>query len=614
MRRRSEKVKKRVVFLIAGILVAAVLVLASCGPAAPTTAPPTGPGPTTAPPTTTAAKPTVETPKYGGTLNVLMSTDIISFDQGSSTSGGATLNLTNETLTGADWAKGPAGTNEVDWATPSWWRLNFAIGRLVDSWEVPELGTGIFHIRQGIHYALNPDSEASKLVNGREVTADDVAYNLTRYATSVKAFIRNTLPEFCRSANVTKTGPWEVTVKASMDFNKGFRAFMSYSTPILPPEVVQKYGDMQNWRNSVGTGPFMLTDFVAGSSATLIRNPNYWEKNPAGAGKGNQLPYLDKVNLLVVTDTSSRLAAIRTARADRATDVESEDAKGVMQTTPNLLYKMFINTNSFAIGMRTDKPDLPFKDKRVRQAMMMAIDFNSLKNDLYGGQAEILSWPATRVSGFENAYPTMDELPANVQELYSFHPDKAKQLLADAGYPNGFKTSVIIQNVSNLVDPISAIKDMWSKVGIDLTLDPRDYGVWTAIGNARSYSEMYVRRELGVASYSDQGNYRGGALPNISFVNDPVGSEPILEGYFQQMQPYVFTDWAKVDQIHKGYMPYLLEQAYVIPMPTPYLYTFWWPWVKNYHGEYQLDYTNNYNWIQYVWVDQDLKEQMTGRR
>jgi pyruvate/oxaloacetate carboxyltransferase len=61
----------------------------------------------------------------------------------------------------------------------------------------------------------------------------------------------------------------------------------------IDPEVVEKYGSGADWRNSVGTGPFMLTDLVASSSATLVRNPNYWDKDPVGPGKGNQLPYLD---------------------------------------------------------------------------------------------------------------------------------------------------------------------------------------------------------------------------------------------------------------------------------------------------------------------------------
>lgn len=61
-------------------------------------------------------------------------------------------------------------------------------------------------------------------------------------------------------------------------------------------------------------------------------------------------------------------------------------------------------------------------------------------------------------------------------------------------------------------------------------------------------------------------------------------------------------------------LPYVLEKAYAIPRPQPYTYTFWWPWLKNYHGELQVNYGDVLTWIPWVWIDQDLKEKMTGRR
>ena len=82
----------------------------------------------------------------------------------------------------------------------------------------------------------------------------------------------------------------------------------------MAPEVIQKYGNQLNWRNSVGTGPFVLTDFVSGSQATLTRNSSYWDKDPVGPGKGNQLPYIDGIKMLVLPDPSTRLTAMRTGK------------------------------------------------------------------------------------------------------------------------------------------------------------------------------------------------------------------------------------------------------------------------------------------------------------
>ena len=96
--------------------------------------------------------------------------------------------------------------------------------------------------------------------------------------------------------------------------------------------------------------------------------------------------------------------------------------------------------------MRTDKA--PFSDKRVRRALFMATDFESIKKDLFGGTADIVTWPMTPVREYKEAFLSLDEAPASVKELYTYNVDKAKKLLSDAGYPNGFKVTVTSRNLA----------------------------------------------------------------------------------------------------------------------------------------------------------------------
>ena len=83
---------------------------------------------------------------------------------------------------------------------------------------------------------------------------------------------------------------------------------------IYPPEVIKEHGDVTDWRNLVGTGPFMLTDWTEGSSITWDKNPDYWgydEKYPE-----NRLPYVDRLRALTMPEPATQLAALRTGRVD----------------------------------------------------------------------------------------------------------------------------------------------------------------------------------------------------------------------------------------------------------------------------------------------------------
>ena len=152
---------------------------------------------------------------------------------------------------------------------------------------------------------------------------------------------------------------------------------------------------MKDWRNSVGTGPFILTDYVSGSAITFIRNPHYFGKDPLHSQ--NQLPYLDGVKMLIIPDISTYLAALRTGKLDMLPAVSWEDAASLIKTNPDLKYNTRYQTPTFPVG-RVDKQDLPFKDIKVRQALNMAIDKQAILKAYFGGHAALLGypWPPTK--------------------------------------------------------------------------------------------------------------------------------------------------------------------------------------------------------------------------
>ena len=601
-------------------LMALSLVLAACGTSTPTTT--TSAPPTTTSTSTTTAQPTStptatilptqsppvssDKPQYGGTYTTTLNADPTSFDTGINPAGGGAFGgLVYEQFTGTDWTKGPAGTGQISPAGANGLE-DYGPG-VVDSWTMPKLGTFVMQVHQGVHWQLGTPATAAAaaLMNGREVTVDDLINGFNRLMTSPRSWIRTGHLDVAIGTNMTKTGPWEITVLATADPTVTWQWIIQGSGfyAIYPQDIINKYGDIGDWHRAVGTGPYMISDYVPGSQQIFVKNPNYYQKNPIGPGKGDQLPYIDTYKALIIPDASTRQAAFRTGKLDAMGGVVLEDWKKFTKDNPKFQSVPYMSNSPYVIAMRQDKADLPFHDLRVRQALMYATDFNSIINDYYGGNAELDVNPVNRQVPL--MYQPLTSMPADVQDLYKYNPDKAKQLLKDAGFPNGFKVSIAVSSSQSTgVDELSIYKSMWAKVGIDASIDvkePATFSIWS--GSAHDYPSMLYQVLFG--SFSIQMTFsaaRGLQLNNPSHINEPPGTIPIFEDIFKEYSKYVMADWPKAYEQYAKLKPLILAGAYYIPRPTPYVYNIWWPWLKNYYGMG--------GFIRYNWIDRDLKKSM----
>ncbi len=526
--------KRRIVSLFLVCCVIAALLLNSCGTqtAQTTTSPPattttTPPASTTSTPVKTT--PAAEAPKYGGTLIDVLTADPTMFDSGARSGGTALGGTVYEAYVTMDWTRGPAGSGITNLTTGANYVEDHLGLMLAEAWQMPQVGVWKFQIRKGVHYQQT-NTDAGRLMNGRELTVDDVVSSWNRLKADPRSWGNVSQPAIMKASSIEKTGPSEVTIKTPVDPWTSF-TWVVFGAGFLrqyPPEVVAKYGDVQDWHNAVGTGPFILIDFVPGSSLTFKKNPNYWGTDPIGPGKGNPLPYVDAYKQLIIPDLSTRLAGLRTAKIDFMSDIVLDDADSLIKANPDMKYVTYLSNNPWVIGMRRDKSDNPLSSVKVRQALMLATDFNAFKNDLFKGQGDIDVYPVNKQVA--SLYQPLSGMPQAVQDLFKYNPDKAKQLLKDAGYPNGFKTSVITVNTAERVDELSIFKGMWAKVGIDLAIDPRESGVYTSIANARSHENMIYRSPF--QTFSIQlflSGLRGSSTFNGSYVNDPIGSDPFIE-------------------------------------------------------------------------------------
>jgi peptide/nickel transport system substrate-binding protein len=339
-------------------------------------------------------------------------------------------------------------------------------------------------------------------------------------------------------------------------------------------------------------------------------------KNPVGPGKGDQLPYLDGIKVSIIPDSSTRVAAFRTGKINVLSDTYSNRllvGELVDDPTLGITWERYLYDGCYILAMRTDMAESPFSKKDVRQAIMYALDLNAVKDNYYQGDSELEVWPiAPPTVDYKDLYVPLEELPANVQALYAGpNVAKSKELLAKAGYPNGFTVNAITtSNNPVFVDILSMFQSDLAKVNINMTIDAKDLATWTARFSARNYGayDFLWTSPAGIGTYQKMINFRGSSTYNASYINDPV-----VEAAWTEMQKYVGIDEAKCQQINHDLMPYLLEQCYTITVPAAYLYILWWPWVKNYHGEVGVGYYNGVDVGKYIWLDQALKKQMTGQ-
>ena len=596
--------RNKVLWVLLTLLTVMALILASCSTE------PTATGGTTVVKGKVTIAPEIEKsedtsrsekPQYGGVANLILGADLTTFDEAfGSQSSIVSLKLTNEEMLQGDWTKGPAGTGEAEFIFGSINSMSLKTGALADSWETPEKGIIIFHIREGVHWHNKPPT------SGRELTVDDVVFSFKRMCTEPGSYTKQTYPLLCKDIKITgdaaaRTVTVDATACHSDQWINVINVFPDYVT-IMPKDALEKFGDMKDWRNSIGTGPFIMTDFISNGAANFIRNPNYWMTNPIGPGKGDQLPYLEGVKMLIITDTSTATAAFRTKKSDSYSG-EYDDVKEFLDN-PDVKRMMYTAENCYTISMRTDKADLPFSKKEVRQALTLATDFNKIKDEYYSGKALILEWPIAYVKEYATAYVPMEKLPANVQELYSYNVTKAKELLTAAGYPTGFDVSIVTYNTPTYVDYLSLIQDMWSDIGVKVTLDSKDLATYTSRVRARNYdSMMYFYNS---ATWQKMQNFTGTSIYNMSYVNDARCNEALA-----QAMELINVDEVKLAQLHADLMPYVLEQCWSIPKPNPYTYLVWWPWIKNWNGELNIGLYNSYYHLKYRWSDVALKQKMT---
>ncbi len=233
----------------------------------------------------------------------------------------------------------------------------------------------------------------------------------------------------------------------------------------------------------------------------------------------------------------------------------------------------------------------------------MAIDSQAIVDQYYSGQAEILPFPVPPGPVYKDIYTPVKELPAEMRETFEYHPDKAKQLLAEAGYPNGFETELVCYDTQ--ADLVSLLAAYWAKVGVKMKLNVMERNAHQSFVRNKKHTTPIITGRGFFTPY-EASDWQPGQYKNYSNIDDPYINERV-----KQMWSFDYlTRPAERAEIMKELAVYSIGQAYNVIIPLPYLYFGWWPWVQNYHGEDDVGGWNYYGYPIWVWYDQNMKKEM----
>lgn len=362
---------------------------------------------------------------------------------------------------------------------------NEVVPQIAESWEQTDDQTYVFKIREGI-----------KFHDGSDLTAEDVKFSLDRARNSAAvSYIVNFIEE------VTVDDDHTVTVKTTAPYAPTLRNLAIPFAAVVPKAVVEA-DENAFIQNPVGSGPYKFVEWNHGDHVTLKAFDDYY------AGK----PETENLIMKVIPETSQRTIALETGEVDLAYDLAVNDIPKVNSDDKLTVYEI-PSLTCWYVSMNMNKK--PFDNPKVREAMSMAIDRQTIIDTINAGSgqtADAIIAPA--VFGY---YST------GVKE---YNPTKAKELLAEAGYPNGFSTTLWVNDNQSRIEMCQAMQAMLLEVGVQCNLEVLEFGSFISRTTAGDHDLAYFgwttsSGDADYSYYSLEHSTQQGAAGNRSFLADP---------------------------------------------------------------------------------------------
>ena len=309
---------------------------------------------------------------------------------------------------------------------------------LAESWTVSDDGTTYtFKLREGVTFH-----------NGEPLTAEAVVYSWEVYSQPEVTYASN----WTIADRVTALDDYTVEI-ATDEPNALLLSYLSGCSTI-PPQHHAEVGKEAFAQAPVGSGPFMFKEWIRGERLVVVANPNYWREG---------YPKLAEVVFRFMPESATRVAAVQTGEIDIAPRLSAEEAdtirgaSGLTVLTYPVDRVYYVAFNNMTTGL-----DTPIMDVNVRRALAHAVDVQTIIDTIFTGYA-------TRAVGFVAA----GNLGHTPVDPVAYDPELAKQLLAEAGYPDGFTIGMACPQAAypSINEVCQAIQGYFSDVGVNAELD-----------------------------------------------------------------------------------------------------------------------------------------------
>lgn len=325
---------------------------------------------------------------------------------------------------------------------------------LAESWEISDDGlTVVINLRQGVIFPMT----------GNELTAEDLYYKFER-AFGVQAGTAWLFGVVGIKAieQVEITGPYQVTISLENPSPIFFNLLRDQDGGLVDSQAVKAHAtDDDPWankwmaKNYAGCGEYYVESWIPGVEVVLMANPHYW---------GGQ-PYFRKVILKIIPSSTDRALLLQQGAVDIAAELSIEEMASI-EGSPGVKILSIASREHIALGLNNQME--PFTDPLVRQALAHAVPYETIVNDVYQGSAGMT----------EGVFPVLSEWRV-VDWPYDQDPAKALELLAEAGYPNGFEFTLAIQQGIATMEEIAVIlQDAFRGIGVDMRIEKQAAAIY----------------------------------------------------------------------------------------------------------------------------------------